>query len=127
MDQKSGQDPKAPASAIKLPLHLIPPSAAAWLAMALKSGADKYGAYNWRALDGRRLNVTTYIAAAQRHLAALLDGEDNDPESGLPHAAHVMAGMAILLDARAAGTLEDDRPPAGMFTDLAKLLTEPAK
>ena len=121
MTDKNSNDTKEQASSAKLPMHLIPP-AAAWLCLALESGAIKYGAYNWRLLDGRRLNMTTYIAAAQRHLAALLDGEDTDPESGLPHAAHVMAGMAIMLDARAAGTLEDDRPPAGFFSAMAPAL-----
>lgn len=36
-------------------------------------------------------------------------GEDVDDESGLPHAAHIMATAAIVIDAQREGTLIDDR------------------
>jgi hypothetical protein len=42
---------------------------------------------------------------------AYVDGEDLDPESGMDHLAHIMACCAVLLDAKAAGKLNDDRTP----------------
>ncbi|WP_370200055.1 dATP/dGTP diphosphohydrolase domain-containing protein [Bradyrhizobium elkanii] len=47
-------------------------------AMAMKNGAKKYGPYNWRS---NKVRMTIYIEAAQRHLAALLDGEDKASDS----------------------------------------------
>jgi hypothetical protein len=47
----------------------------------------------------------------RRYLAKLEAGLDIDAESGLPHCAHLMATSAIVIDARAAGTLIDSRWP----------------
>jgi hypothetical protein len=48
----------------------------------------------------------------KRHLDCVLEGEDLDPESAAHHLGHVAAGCAIVLDARHAGTLVDNRPGA---------------
>jgi hypothetical protein len=58
----------------------------------LAYGADKYttperqGANQWK--DG--LDKREVLESLQRHLAALMDGETHDPESGLPHIGHLM-------------------------------------
>jgi hypothetical protein len=52
-----------------------------------------------------------YIAAIQRHLDAYSCGEEVDPIDGTHHLGNIMAGAAILLDAKAAGKLTDDRGP----------------
>lgn len=70
-------------------------------------GADKYGSFNWRE---HKVSSTVYYDAAMRHLMAYYDGEDTDPESQLPHLAHVMACCSILLDAKDGETLNDNRP-----------------
>lgn len=70
-------------------------------------GAAKYGRFNWRE---HTVSSSVYYDAAQRHLMAWFDGEDLDPESGLPHLAHVMACVNIVLDAQAHGKLNDNRP-----------------
>lgn len=101
-----GINPKDLLGLRKVPLRLIPKVALTYLAWVMNLGADKYGAYNWRENNVR---LTVYTEAAMRHLMAYETGEDIDPESGQPHAAHVMACMAILLDAREGGNLEDDR------------------
>jgi hypothetical protein len=75
-------------------------------AVALLDGAAKYGRMNWRATPVR---ASIYVDAAKRHINAWLDGEDLDPDSGLPHLGHAIACIAILIDAEAAGTLIDDR------------------
>ena len=70
-------------------------------------GADKYGAFNWRE---HKVSSTVYYDAAMRHLMAYFDGEDTDPESQLPHLAHIMACCSILLDAEHHQSLNDNRP-----------------
>lgn len=104
----------------KVPLHLIPSSPLARLAIVFRLGAAKYGAYNWRE---KGVRLTVYLSAAERHLRAILDGESIDPESGQHHAAHAMACMAIILDAADIGKLIDDRPPSGEFTRVSKELS----
>ena len=51
----------------------------------LKFGANKYADHNWR----RGFKYSRLIAAALRHTFAIMRGEDNDPESGLPHVHHL--------------------------------------
>ena len=111
-------NPKHRVGLTKAPLSLVPRSAKIHLAMALADGAEKYGAYNWRI---EAVNMRIYLEAAERHLDALLDGEDKADDSGLHHAAHIMACMAIILDAQAQGKLIDDRPVEGAA---ARLLVE---
>lgn len=79
----------------RVAFHTIPPIAKVYLALAMMEGADKYGWFNWRVLA---IDPKVYTDAAERHLTALQDGEWIDRDSGLPHAAKVMACMAILLD-----------------------------
>jgi hypothetical protein len=100
-------NPKDAAALTRVPMHLLPAVGTIYGAMACKDGADKYGPYNWRE---RAISLTQYIGAMDRHLKALLDGEDCASDSKLPHLAHVIATAAILLDAKEAGALLDDRP-----------------
>lgn len=70
-------------------------------------GAHKYARYNFAKGYAWSLSYD----ALQRHLMAFWNGEDNDPESGLPHLAHAgwhcLALMTFSLRKR--GT--DDRFP----------------
>jgi hypothetical protein len=100
------QDPKGEAGSKKTPLHLTPPYAMAQASLAHALGAEKYGAFNWRE---NGVNATTYVGAMLRHLNAWRDGENNDPESGVSHLAHIIASANILLDAGHCGKLVDDR------------------
>jgi|GEM_PF-1650452 len=93
----------------KVPLWLLSPIAKAQWAVAHFVGMVKYGAWNWRK-SGVRASV--YLSAMQRHLDAYLSGEEVDPVDGTPHLGHIMACAAILIDAKAAGKLHDDRPPS---------------
>ncbi len=99
-------NPKEAAGALKCPMHLLPPEALRQIAYAHQVGEKKYGRFNWR---DSQVSATTYIGAIYRHLGLWQDGEDNDPESGLSHLAHIAAGVNILLDAAYCGTLVDDR------------------
>ena len=114
-------NPKDIAGTKKPPLRLLPTIALLYLSRAMALGAKKYGEWNWRAA---KIRATVYDEAALRHIFALLDGQDTDEESGLPHEAHVMACMAIKLDAAAVGTLIDDRNKSGKVPELIKQLTE---
>lgn len=69
----------------KIPVELLDPYALEQIALVLEFGRRKYGAHNWR----KGIRFTRIIAAAMRHTLAILRGEDTDPESGLPHAAHL--------------------------------------
>ena len=99
-------NPKARVGSLKAPLHLVPPALSIGVAYALKDGAAKYGAYNWRE---EPINVSTYIGAILRHLYAYQDGENYADDSGVSHLAHVAACCALLMDSEAWGSLVDDR------------------
>ena len=106
---------------IKKPqLWLVPPSALIHEAMAMKNGADKYGAYNWRE---KKVRVVIYIDAALRHLQQYLDGEDLATDSGVHHLGHARACCGIILDALETGNLIDDRPTKGKAPQLIERLT----
>lgn len=108
-------NPKTLVGAAKVPLHLVPPSAKYYLAQALKNGAEKYGAYNWR---DAAISVSTYKAAMERHMDAFWDGEDLAEDSGVHHVAHAMACAALILDAMSIDKLVDDRPTKGASSRL---------
>ena len=105
-------NPKTRMGAKKPDLSVIPPAALLHLATAMMNGAEKYGPFNWR---DEPVSARVYVAAAMRHLASYLDGEDysaDTVEAGAPvhHLAHVKACCSIILDATECGTLIDNRP-----------------
>lgn len=104
--KETGIDTKGEVGKSKPQLHLIPRVSLEAQAGALELGRHKYGESNWRY---NTVCQSTYISAIMRHTAALQDGEDLDPESGISHLGHIMAGCAIILDAAKCGTLVDDR------------------
>ncbi len=71
-----------------------------------KDGKQGYGPFNWRSTPVR---LSIYLDATLRHTFALANGEDVDPDSGLPHEYHIGANMNIIIDAKKHGTLIDDR------------------
>lgn len=113
------ENPKDVIGSGKLPIDLVPDTAISLISLAHLEGGLKYGFWNWRHA-GIRMSV--YIAALKRHIAALENGEDLDPDSGLWHPAHIGACNNIIIDAHACGKLIDDRPPRvnirGWFTKL---------
>ena len=91
----------------KPPLGMIPAAAMQAEAQVLAFGAEKYGRDNWR----KGITYTRLADAALRHIFAFLEGEDADPESGLPHLAHALCCLGFLLHFEYAPTLGiDDRP-----------------
>ncbi len=53
-------------------------------------GAKKYARNNFK-ITG--FKYTRSLAAAMRHIFQFLNGEDNDPESGLCHLGHAVASL----------------------------------
>jgi hypothetical protein len=51
----------------------------------LMFGAQKYEPFNWQ----KGLKKDEILESMMRHIAKLMDGEMNDPESGLPHIGHI--------------------------------------
>lgn len=66
-------------------VDLLDPIALEGLAAVLAFGAKKYAAHNWRG----GISYSRVLAAALRHLFAILRAEDIDSESGLPHVDHL--------------------------------------
>ncbi|MCC4298461.1 dATP/dGTP diphosphohydrolase domain-containing protein [Aurantimonas coralicida] len=103
------ENPKQAIGRRKAPqMSVVPATALAWLAEALRNGAIEkvYGIKNWRESE---VCLTDYLDAASRHLMAMQEGEDVADDSLALHAAHLMATCAIIIDADACGTLRDDR------------------
>lgn len=56
------------------------------MVQVLMFGAQKYSPFNWQ----KGLQKDEILESAMRHLTKMIDGEINDPESGLPHIGHLM-------------------------------------
>lgn len=74
--------------------------------MAHMQGAFKYGIFNWR-FDP--ISISTYLEAAERHIALYKEGQRVASDTGIHHLAHAMCCLSILIDAEAHNTLIDDR------------------
>lgn len=102
-------NPKDAIGQAKAPLDLWPEIATAYGSLALYEGALKYGKYNWR---HSKVRASVYIAAAKRHLAKWIEGQECDEKTTVPHLASVLGCIAILIDAEQSCTLIDDRSKA---------------
>jgi len=89
----------------KIDLSLNPYVALRAMAQAFMVGEKKYNRYNYT--KGHK--ASQLIAAAQRHLNAWFEGEENDPLDGQPHLGSAMACCAMLLRQMELGTMKDDR------------------
>lgn len=112
-------NPKDIVGSDKLPVHLWPTTATMMGCLGLMDGL-KYGRSNYRSIGVR---ASIYFDALIRHAYAWFEGEECDPDSGLPHLSHALACLAIIVDADAAGKMTDDRMIRGGYRDLVTELT----
>lgn len=118
-------NPKSGAARNKPTFHAVPGVALIELGAAMLDGKAKYGLANWRQDP---VAASVYVDAAVRHLQAWWDSrEERASDSGVHHLGHVMACMAILLDAQSHGTIVDDRPEAGSFSKAAQRYADERK
>lgn len=75
------------------------------LVQVLEFGAKKYSKHNWK----KGLPYTQIVDSMQRHITAILKGEDIDPESNLPHIGHVLCNAMFLSYMQQYRTDLDDR------------------
>lgn len=113
-------NPKDAIGSAKLPLHLFPNTAIAMGSIACLNGMLKYGRSNFRAVG---IRASIYYDAAKRHLDAWFEGEECDPDDGVPHLAAALACVAIIIDAQATYKLNDDRMIEGGYRKLVNELS----
>lgn len=115
---RDSANPKDSVGALKVSFGVCPQIARLYWALAMMDGANKYGEMNWRE---KKVKMSVYLDAIDRHTMSLRAGEDldYDPVSGavVPHSGRIMACCSIIEDARASGNLIDDR----RFNDQAAL------
>ena len=90
-------------------LGALDPLAVTRLAEAAGYGAEKYDTHNFL----RGYPYSWSFNAMIRHALAFWNGEDNDPESGLPHMAHVAWHALCLISFTTRGLGTDDRYKGG--------------
>jgi hypothetical protein len=105
-----GTNPKDVFGTNKVPLALISPVATAIEAMCMSEGGYKYGPFNYRV---SKVQAYVYLEAAKRHIDAVLDGQDYDSQTGMPHLGYARSTCGIYLDAWMNGHLIDNRPQPG--------------
>lgn len=74
-------------------MSLLPGNVLVSVALVFTYGAKKYNDFNWR----RGMKWRRMYDAAERHMTAWLEGQDNDDESELPHLAHAICCLMMLL------------------------------
>ena len=77
---------------MKLRWDLVPWESVEEIVKIYTHGAIKYGDNQWQGVEPDR-----YFGALMRHLIAWRKGEIKDPDSGLPHLAHVGWNIFALL------------------------------
>jgi hypothetical protein len=85
-------------------LDLLPYAGLASAAKAFEYGLGEYGHNNYQNAKSYR----PFLAAAYRHLAKKLDGEDLDKDSGLGHISHSLACLLMAEQLKAQGKPMND-------------------
>lgn len=107
----------------KAPMSTVSAPVLAEIGVAMLEGACKYGRHNYRAVGVR---ASVYYDALMRHIMAWWEGQDTDPDSGMPHIVKAVTTLVVLRDAQIQGMVEDDRPPSSpeFYTELNKLAAQ---
>ncbi len=122
---ETDRNPKDVIGSTKPSIQFVPMGPIFEASAVLQAGHMKYRSHNYRV---KPIEVGSYVSAAFRHIGAYYEGEDNDPDDGLHHIAHAIAGLMILLDATRSGVIVDNRPPrvnhpfSHLFPDIKRIL-----
>jgi len=81
------------------------PNACNGVCQVFMFGAKKYERNNWR----RGMPYKMVADSLLRHLSAFLSGENNDPESQLPHVDHMLCNAMFLAEYYRSRPEYDDR------------------
>ena len=108
MTESKPTNPKDAVGIKKCPLSVVPAPVIMEAALGMMEGALKYGRHNYRVIGVRS---SVYYDATIRHLMAWWEGQNSDPESGLPHLAKAISSLIVLRDSEMRGNMTDDRPP----------------
>lgn len=116
-------NPKDMVGTKKAPMSTVSAPVLAEVGVAMLEGALKYGRHNYRAVGVR---ASVYYDATMRHLMSWWEGEDIDPDSGMPHIVKAITSLVVLRDAQLHDKCEDDRPPSSgdFLTHLNKIAAE---
>lgn len=105
-------NPKAAFGAAKVGIDYLSFPVLLEQAVGMMAGGYKYGAHNYLVAGP---SVMTYIAAAFRHMAAFVGGEEWDPHAGegvkVHHLVAAQNCLHVVRAAQIAGIAFDDRPP----------------
>lgn len=105
--QEANTNPKQALGLANIPMNLLSPITCAYGSIGKLNGKMKYGLSNYL---GTQVIMSIYMDAIRRHIDGIMSGEEHDPADGVPHWSAILANVDIILCARAAGTLIDDRP-----------------
>lgn len=86
-------------------VDLIPAHALMEVGAVFAYGSKKYGDFNWR----KGMAWLKLYGSALRHMFKWAAGEEMDDESGLPHTAHAVANILMLMDYQKHQLGEDNR------------------
>lgn len=105
-------NPKAAFGAAKVGIDYLSFPVLLEQAVGMMAGGYKYGAHNYLVAGP---SVMTYIAAAFRHMAAFVGGEEWDPHAGegvkVHHLTAAQNCLHVVRAAQIQGIAFDDRPP----------------
>lgn len=108
--------------------HLLPLEAVEGAVRVMMHGAKKYSAYNW----ANGMPYTRVLDAAMRHINAIYQGEDKDPDSGLDHVDHAICELLFLKYYMIHKKGEDDRfkrgqpdPPLNKSINISDIKCDP--
>lgn len=123
MTDSKPTNPKDVIGIRKAPMSVLPMGPVVEAGLGLLEGGCKYGRHNYR---GAGVRASVYYDATMRHLISFWEGEDIDPDSGLPHITKAICSLLVLRDAQMQNMCADDRPPrsAAFYPELNQLAAE---
>lgn len=91
----------------KIDTSLVPYEIVTAVAVGLNYGAEKYEPRNFE----KGLSYQQLLMSVERHTRAIMNREEIDVDSGLPHEILLSSSIAMLVACWARGNIVDDRPP----------------